>query len=47
MLIFYRKHYRKSTPLWMHSLILLALLVKGGPNLWQEIRQPSVIPMNA
>jgi N-acetylglucosaminyl-diphospho-decaprenol L-rhamnosyltransferase len=47
MLIFYRKHYRKSTPLWMHSLILLALLVKGGPNLWQEIRQPSAIPMNA
>jgi N-acetylglucosaminyl-diphospho-decaprenol L-rhamnosyltransferase len=47
MLIFYRKHYRKTTPLWMHSLILMALLVKGGPDLWQEIRQPSVTPMNA
>lgn len=45
MLIFYRKHYRQTTPTIVHSLILLALLFKGGPNLWQEIRQPSVSPM--
>lgn len=42
MLIFYRKYYRQSTPLVMHLLILMALLIKGGSQLWQEIRQPSV-----
>lgn len=47
MLIFYRKHYRKSTPILVHALILLALLFKGGSDLWQEIRHPSVSPMNA
>jgi len=41
MLIFYRKHYRQQTPLWLHSLILMGLLVKGGSGLWREIRQPS------
>lgn len=45
MLIFYRKHYRVTTPSWMHMLILAALLFKGGSPLWQEIRQPSVSPM--
>ncbi|MEL6308086.1 MAG: glycosyltransferase family 2 protein [Chloroflexota bacterium] len=47
MLIFYRKHYRTSTPLPVHLIILSALLVKGGPGLWQEIRQPTVSPMSA
>jgi N-acetylglucosaminyl-diphospho-decaprenol L-rhamnosyltransferase len=42
MLIFYRKHYRKTTPFFLHALIILALLVKGGPGLWQEIRQSSI-----
>lgn len=46
MLIFYRKYYRTSTPLPVHLVILMALLFKGGPALWQEIRQPSVSPMN-
>lgn len=41
MLIFYRKHFRSTTPLWLHGLILLALFTKGGTGLWQEIRQPS------
>lgn len=40
MLIFYRKHYRKTTPLWLHSLVMLGILAKGGPELLQEIRQP-------
>ncbi len=40
MLIFYRKHYEKTTPLWLHSLVMLGLLAKGGRGLWQEIRQP-------
>jgi N-acetylglucosaminyl-diphospho-decaprenol L-rhamnosyltransferase len=40
MLIFYRKHYEKTTPLWLHSLVMLGLLAKGGRGLWQEMRQP-------
>lgn len=39
MLIFYRKHFRTTTPLWLHTLVLMALLMKGGPGLWQEMRQ--------
>lgn len=46
MLIFYRKHYRVHTPLWLHSLILAALMVKGGKGLWQEIRHPSPSAMS-
>jgi GT2 family glycosyltransferase len=45
MLIFYRKHFRTTTPFLLHALIIMALLVKGGPGLWQEIRQPSITPM--
>jgi N-acetylglucosaminyl-diphospho-decaprenol L-rhamnosyltransferase len=44
MLIFYRKHFRTTTPLWLHTMILTALLLKGGTGLWQEIRHPSVSP---
>lgn len=42
MLIFYRKHYRQTTPLWLHSLIMAGLLVKGGRSMWPEIRQPAI-----
>ncbi|MBI5669984.1 MAG: glycosyltransferase family 2 protein [Chloroflexi bacterium] len=41
MLIFYRKHYRQTTPLWLHALVMLGLLAKGGRDLWPEIRLPS------
>jgi hypothetical protein len=41
MLIFYRKHFRRGTIYPVHLMILLALLFKGGPGLWQEIRNPS------
>jgi len=41
MLIFYRKHYEATTPKWLHSLIMMALLIKGGRNMWTEIRQPA------
>jgi N-acetylglucosaminyl-diphospho-decaprenol L-rhamnosyltransferase len=37
MLIFYRKHYRTTTPLWLHSLVMLGLLVKGGRRIWKEL----------
>ncbi len=42
MLIFYRKHYRRSTPLWLHSLVMTGLLLKGGRAMLTEIRQPLV-----
>jgi hypothetical protein len=41
MLIFYRKHYRMTTPLWLHTLVLMGLLAKGGPALLPEIRNPA------
>lgn len=41
MLIFYRKHFRRGTVYPVHLMILAALLFKGGPGLWQEIRNPS------
>jgi N-acetylglucosaminyl-diphospho-decaprenol L-rhamnosyltransferase len=39
MLIFYRKHYRRTTPLWLHLMVILGLMVKGGPELLTELRQ--------
>jgi N-acetylglucosaminyl-diphospho-decaprenol L-rhamnosyltransferase len=42
MLIFYRKHYRATTPLLLHSLIMTGLLMKGGRGLWPEIRQSAL-----
>ncbi len=45
MLIFYRKHYRAQTPMWLHSLILLWLLLRGGRFIWTEIRSPT--PLSA
>ncbi|MCK6580203.1 MAG: glycosyltransferase [Anaerolineae bacterium] len=44
MLLFYQKHYRRTTPLWLHTLILGGLLLKGGRPLWTEIRRPTVLP---
>ena len=41
MLIFYRKHYRPTTPWWLHSLILTWLALKGGRPLWRELRHPT------
>ena len=41
MLIFYRKHYRMTTPWWLHGLILTGLALKGGRPLWDEIRHPT------
>ncbi|MBN1679396.1 MAG: glycosyltransferase family 2 protein [Anaerolineae bacterium] len=41
MLIFYRKHYRATTPWWLHNLILLGLALKGGRPLWHELRNPA------
>lgn len=43
MLIFYRKHYRSTTPWWLHSLILAGLVLKGGRPLWHDLTQPTRI----
>ena len=40
MLIFYRKHYRVTTPWWLHSLILAGLALRGRP-LWRELLKPA------
>ncbi len=40
MLVFYRKHYQRTTPIWLHVLVMAGLLAKGGSALWQEMRQP-------
>jgi N-acetylglucosaminyl-diphospho-decaprenol L-rhamnosyltransferase len=48
MLIFYRKHYQATTPLWLHSLVMFGLLLKGGRQLWEEMRRPmEVVPAQA
>lgn len=41
MLIFYRKHFRKQTPMPVHLLVLAAVAVKGGSPLLHEVRVPS------
>jgi GT2 family glycosyltransferase len=38
MLIFYRKHYRDTTPWWLHSLIMMGLLLRGGRPVWHDLR---------
>jgi N-acetylglucosaminyl-diphospho-decaprenol L-rhamnosyltransferase len=47
MLLFYRKHYRDRTWWPVHILVLLGLLIKGGPALWPEIRHPSPLATTA
>ena len=38
--IFYRKHYRQRTPIWLHGLMSLGLTFKGGMKLAREMMQP-------
>ena len=42
MLIFYRKHFRRTTIFPVHLMIMTALLLKGGTELWNEIRNPTL-----
>lgn len=39
MLIFYRKHYRRTTPLPLHLMVMIGLMLKGGRELLPELRQ--------
>lgn len=40
-LMFYRMYYRKTTPLWLHLMVMTGLILKGGRLTWQEIWHPS------
>lgn len=44
MLIFYRKHYRATTPLWLHGLVMMGLLAKGGLPLWRAMQTTTPSP---
>lgn len=37
MVIFYRKHYRASTPFWLHGLVMGGIYLKGGWALIQDL----------
>lgn len=37
MLIFYYKHYRQTTSVWLHWLILLGIALKGGREVWSDV----------
>lgn len=37
MLIFYYKHYRQSTAVWLHWLVLLGIAIKGGRDVWPDV----------
>lgn len=41
MLIFYQKHFQATTPPWLHLLVMLGLLAKGGRGLLPEMRHPT------
>jgi GT2 family glycosyltransferase len=36
MYLFYRKHYAATTPLWLHGLVLVGLVLGGGMALTSE-----------
>ncbi|MDE3088664.1 MAG: glycosyltransferase family 2 protein, partial [Chloroflexota bacterium] len=38
--IFYRKHYARTTPLWLRGLMFCGLALKGGARLVREMTQP-------
>lgn len=40
-LMFYRMHYRQTTPMWLHLIVMGGLLLIGGKLTWQEIWHPS------
>lgn len=40
MLKFYRDHYRETTPLWLHLIVMGGLLAKGRLAIWEAWRDP-------
>ncbi len=41
MHLFYRKHYAKTTPLWLHWLVMAGILLRGGTAMLPEVLRPS------
>ena len=41
MWLFYDKHYRRETPKWLHYLVKMGILAKGGASLWQTLARKS------
>lgn len=46
MPIFYYKHYRHETPLWLHWLILAGLALKGGRAIWPDLKAEKYAHLN-
>jgi N-acetylglucosaminyl-diphospho-decaprenol L-rhamnosyltransferase len=46
MYIFYRKHYARTTPLWLHALVLGGIAVRGGLVLARDMLRPLPAPPN-
>jgi N-acetylglucosaminyl-diphospho-decaprenol L-rhamnosyltransferase len=46
MYIFYRKHYARTTPLWLHALVLGGIATRGGLALAREMLRPLPAPPN-
>ncbi len=40
MYIFYRKHYARTTPLWLHALVVTGIAARGGLTLAREMMRP-------
>jgi hypothetical protein len=40
MHLFYRKHYAKTTPLWLHCLVMAGIILRGGTAMVREVLQP-------
>ncbi len=40
MYIFYRKHYERTTPFWLHALVVGGIAMRGGVTLAREILLP-------
>jgi N-acetylglucosaminyl-diphospho-decaprenol L-rhamnosyltransferase len=38
MLIFYYKHYHRTTPRWLHWLIILGIALKGGRSIMDDVK---------
>ena len=43
MLIFYYKHYRRTTSAWLHWLILAGIALKGGREVWPDVTAGAAI----
>lgn len=47
-LIFYYKHYRQETPIWLHWLVLTGIGLKGGRSIWPSIKLgPGILALAA